>query len=904
VTKILSWNDIWERLDKDEQHQAVVTFIAWLQAPPSDEKQKYFDPLIRSLSKRIHFRVQSVQKMSAGQLAVAFKQHAYHIFDNDDWRALFTEYYMNNKCTLMCRFLDLCDIEHDERGGIDTEFEPPVNIDEITDILINEYGLEEVTTYYAVLSLHDPESWAYIIPALQGLISQQAQVDLKPQVSIELQPEEEDSPAHEMSEDFTQLDRVLIDQILATVAEEERGLTNSELVDLVETVHALDTSRKRSYFHLGFMDALLPEREPDFNRPEFNDDRRGWYLAGLLTGAARRRDSDFIHMLLKENNKYFKNSINRKGGSGATIMRSIYPFLIDEGLYAEAMVLLRGQAEVADIGSLEVSLDKATRLLQAGDTVRSSSLLSQLVEVLGRIPIDPDYRKHIEAKINRRRGQVMQMQGNFDAAKRLFDGLLDEHGAHNARLFADMGMVAGGFRQLSEVLVPNTIDRRQVMHDALMEGKLFFEEASEKYGSNAQNAQYALAVLYYLKCMNPEDTDGCTDSLRTKALDHINNALTGMTSSESLGVYEELGIIGRARFIQAVLLMGSLEPSQTRKAMAAWREIHKEAGMLPAWDVQSLIESAEMIDSEYAMEIGESIWSHRQSDALDIINSSNLITESDSLRSELLMLAMNDSGMGEETWSRWTLLIPALLKKKDVTNAEKGLDRLEDLAINGRHTEKMLEWLESPEHYEPAWSQEEMLRARFRLLRRLGRDMNAFEQLRELFFLLRDQRPEEANQVRMLFKDYGGDKNLYDDLILQNIDQDNSKDLPNVIDRLKSGERVSVLLIGGNEMQARYDEDIVQSLKNEWPGIEVKFEHTGWSSNWGREVNKLKILASQCQAVVLMTMMRTMLGRTMRSALNDPPRPWIPCTGTGKKAIKDSIRKAAIIGLQQSEKGA
>ncbi|HEC05775.1 MAG TPA: hypothetical protein ENJ12_02915 [Thiolapillus brandeum] len=63
-------------------------------------------------------------------------------------------------------------------------------------------------------------------------------------------------------------------------------------------------------------------------------------------------------------------------------------------------------------------------------------------------------------------------------------------------------------------------------------------------------------------------------------------------------------------------------------------------------------------------------------------------------------------------------------------------------------------------------------------------------------------------------------------------------------------------------------------------------------------MDRLKREAARSDAVVLMSMMRTMLGRNLREALYDPPRPWVPCTGTGRKALEDSIHAAARIAAQ------
>jgi hypothetical protein len=79
------------------------------------------------------------------------------------------------------------------------------------------------------------------------------------------------------------------------------------------------------------------------------------------------------------------------------------------------------------------------------------------------------------------------------------------------------------------------------------------------------------------------------------------------------------------------------------------------------------------------------------------------------------------------------------------------------------------------------------------------------------------------------------------------------------------------------------------------PGLHITFRHTGWSSNWGRQLDGLRKDANASDAVVLMTMMRTTLGRKLRAGLS---KPWLTCAATGRAGILNSIREAARIGLQ------
>ena len=81
--------------------------------------------------------------------------------------------------------------------------------------------------------------------------------------------------------------------------------------------------------------------------------------------------------------------------------------------------------------------------------------------------------------------------------------------------------------------------------------------------------------------------------------------------------------------------------------------------------------------------------------------------------------------------------------------------------------------------------------------------------------------------------------------------------------------------------------------------MRLVFEHTGWSSNWGRDVPRLLKAAGESDAVVLMPMMRTMLGRTLREKIDCP---WIACTSTGKGGMLSSVRCAAMVAVEQKLK--
>lgn len=103
----------------------------------------------------------------------------------------------------------------------------------------------------------------------------------------------------------------------------------------------------------------------------------------------------------------------------------------------------------------------------------------------------------------------------------------------------------------------------------------------------------------------------------------------------------------------------------------------------------------------------------------------------------------------------------------------------------------------------------------------------------------------------------------------------------------------SVLFIGGNESQARYQSELQAIFAKSDPNLSTTFELLGWSSNWGREIDRLKTMIRQADAVVLMSFMRTQCGRTLRRTIGEAGKAWIPCTGHGRASIEMAIRRAA-----------
>lgn len=109
----------------------------------------------------------------------------------------------------------------------------------------------------------------------------------------------------------------------------------------------------------------------------------------------------------------------------------------------------------------------------------------------------------------------------------------------------------------------------------------------------------------------------------------------------------------------------------------------------------------------------------------------------------------------------------------------------------------------------------------------------------------------------------------------------------------------SVLFIGGNETQKRYEADLRAGFEKRDPELAIVFEPLGWTSNWGREIDRLKASIHRADAIVLMTFLRTQCGRTLRRLAGEAEKPWIPCTGHGRASLEAAIRRAAQVARRR-----
>lgn len=690
---------------------------------------------------------------------------------------------------------------------------------------------------------------------------------------------------------FTKIDRVVMEQVIATSSHAEAALDEEEIDDLVQTLIALNPRRKRSYFVLGYADVLIAGRTLDFGRAEFDDERRSWYLAGVLLGLARQHRTDELTALLQSQAETFRHAATTL--PGLALARALLPELVRSGRIGGAALLVSSQLRAGKIELGQIALDQAVRLLRGNAVSDAMALIRPLWEEFGpeRQGEDAEWVR-FRRRLARRVAQGLQALGDFPEAETLLAQIAESGSEEErARVWADRGLVAGRFRSVFELSLPSTHEERRMSVAALKAGESCFLQALELMPGRIVSPLHALGLLNYLEWRLGEENDA---TKREAAIGWLQGAVTEMRMTDTAPSYERSGLLGQALFMLTVLLLHRFTAPDLNAAAELWRQITADAGKFPEDDLRLLLEVADMTTDAYATSFAESIWNHRRQDALALVLPPGRLERSSTLRGELTRFAADPTTPRQTQRRIWMALIPVLLRLNEREQAEQALDALEDIAEGDQGLHEVMQFLSTSTNYEPAWTEQDALWSLVRLARKAGDDDAAARYLRTLFYRVRDTDVDVAREIVELMSSWQLDAALRTKLQavlpVASVVEERSE----TEGRLRRGEAVRVVFVGGNETQARYDERVRASLVREFPGIQVTFRHTGWSSNWGQMLPGLVKECNEADAVVLMTMMRTMLGCRLRAELR---RPWVSCAARGEMGLQRSIVKAASVAL-------
>ena len=891
----LTWSDLFKNLTYVDQYVAVNSF---LKVHVFDNMNHRMTPLfIKDFARAIRCRTMELRKMTLETQTDKLLVSIHSFFGQKYWLLLFFNFYNTQRADLLGEFIELFSIPEDDPTYF-LKTDRVIDVEELTagaEKLRENYSFVDVRHFYYVFYLTRSTLFKNALKAIEKLQKKEPE-----DISPELKSDDNDTKLSPpiIHDNFNILDSLILNQIQAMVRGEEGCFEMSEIQDLIETVVSLNTGRLRSYYLLGYLDGVDKKRLYQFDRSEVRGHRRAWYIAGLLVAKTEIKDHTELCALLDEYPAYFSEAVSETIGVNEFIANNCLDYLFEINRFREAMEILEGVMTGNIFILAERSYNRAVYYLRTNQIDLAIPILHLLIKKLPELDCEQEKIDLLLKNVYRRLGQCFQIQKKFDEATAVYQKLLSEIPDDIApKLYADLGLIAGGYPNLDVLCLSEDSAVRISTRESLSQGEEYFKKAIAISQDYAINANYCLGLRDYLYWADVEPSA----AMRDKALTHVGQALIGIQESTEYEAYKEIGILGQTRFMKIVLSMDVLASHDSNNLLAAWELISNDSAKFPVRDLKKLLVGAELINPKVAAEIADRIWQTRNFvDAWSIIDSSlpALLQHSTSLDNELRKEALSPDNPRAQRIEIWMHLIPTFIKLKKSTLAIEGLDTLEELVEESESAGTFLEWLGNSVNYDPIWTKNDADWARLRIARKLGKEGEFAHLLDEMFYRNRDQNPIVAEQIAHLFSDWNIDAKRALALIETLATQSNKKVKPEAEKRLRDGEKVKVVFVGGNEIQSQYDESITNVITKKWPGCSITFKHTGWSSNWGRDVDALAAKCNEYDAVVIMYMMRTLLGKTLRNKLT---KPWIPCNRTGRDGMLDSIQHAILIGLQQRD---
>jgi len=914
----VGWVAVWNRLPPDTRREAAEA--VWTADPPADDDVEHVGAALR-------IRPVAVRKASRAQ-RLQWTDLAARRSDEIARRALLG-LHLGPRLPMVNAFLDATGVPHGPDGsiGVSAPAPPTATIRDALDRLRPTHGAPAIDLMLDCMQLLGAPTWARLhearetppappepradAPAADPAappptaaeptettgtaepVAATAPAPAAPAAAAEPSADPAVAPAPDGprvpsdrdaaadARDFTTLDAVVLRAVVEATTSGE-ALEAIRVRDLVEEVVQLRPDRHRSYFHLGFLDALQGKPvDPQF--PETNPVRRGWYLSGAVHALVRRADAAAVAKLYDDHRDDVAGLMSGAHPDGPRAAPLVFDALRRVGRGPEAVGAL-GPACVAlvEIGFLGELLAEAVQRLRTQRPEEAAPLLD-LIDIGLRGAADRGLDvDSMHADVRRRRAHVLRRRGDLEGARTLLERLLERAGEdHVARIHADLGLVTCRYRELADVALPSAERDLPTVAAALRPGRAHFEASAREARRAGGHGDYGLGVLAL--------AEGRTDD----AVPHLERAAAAM--AEAPDVYRPLGLLPRAEAYLALALAESLEPGSAARAAALLASaLASSPREVPGYVVRRVLVGLGTTAPERAVELVERFPDRIRGAELDALRGDGLMRDSPALRAALLARARDPRRPRDQRWADAEALVAAARGASDAACGQQALDLLEELADDRASAERLVARLEDRAFYDPFWDEEEAGWARVRLFELVGRTTSAAQALVALGHRLvttssPDRARHEGPAILERIRGYGAP---CPDPSLERRIESLTASLPATPPGDVRGARARILFVGGNETQARYDDAVRRELAERLPYVSVDFQHTGWSSNWGRQMDALAQRVGDADAVVIMRFVRTLLGATLRRTCSEKGKRWVACTGHGRDSIVRAIEEA------------
>ena len=917
----LTASGLWKALRPDERALAAQYYL-------EDAKQRDRKAIIEMVALTRRARPETVRKWTDAKLAGGMK--AAFSLKAELASALLEQLHLAGRRAMLGRFMDLLGTGSGD-GLPDSADEIAADQGEVHDAadkLAAEHGERHVVVYFLVLALRRVVgvehlwSWMWmrgngrpaagvhdraVGPAVaegadpaeataeadeNGVQAAQngveaASSDTKPGVaSPSRDGADEGLAAARGPASLTALDRVLRQTILDAAQGVEGSLSAEEVDAAVSEFVSLNGQRPISYYHAGFRDTLFG-RAPSTEWPALGRDGSRCYWAGAIRGWAR---AEAWPQIVRE---YDGGGVVRELGDGtdfasAEALEPTVRALADEGRTAELARFVRVPALADRLGLYEFLLNAAVRRLGAEDAAQARPVLDLLVDAADAVAgagTSAEAGVFLEAR--RRQAQcLMQLKEHHGATVALRQLLERKPDAKTlALVHADLGLLAGGFSALWEVRLPAAEDDLDAVVEKLSLGEDYFKESVRENADWACGSWYCLGVHSLGRAAR--SGSGYQD-----AADHFMRARSAFMNRRE----RYARIMSRTDLYFGIASIGSLSQAGLARGPEVMVESMKAGAVLPPYLVGPVVEAMGFADQASQRVVYDAIVEAGDDATLDYAaGSESVLKQCPAAVRALLARGRRESRTARQSAADLRAALVGCIANGDREDAAETLSDLEAMAQRRIGAEEFAELLADPSRYEPAWSREDAAIALAHCHEAAGRFLEATDVLRDYFYQQASRGTEasldEAEGVLRKIEEFGIDPSIYKDM------QDRYDAL---VAASGAGEaeadgaeraEVKVLVVGGNEVQARAEAQVRAKLHRTHPHVRVEFIHTGWGSNWQKPLEEFHRKLPVFDAVVIMRFMRTELGKRIRKACSN--HPWRSCWGPGQMAQVTAVIKAA-----------
>ena len=701
------------------------------------------------------------------------------------------------------------------------------------------------------------------------------------------------SPAedgHARHASFTTLDRILTRAVEDARQGVIGALDEDGIDDAVEEFLQLNGSRHRSCFHVGYRDALFGQ-ELQGQQHSHNASRVRWNWAGVMQGWARSESWGRIAKAYDENPAVRQLGDGEDPASSAAV-EHIVRALRQEGRRAELPSFVKERAIVrsrSPIRFCQLLLDIGTDSLRAGDAAEARVVLELLLRAAGEVPESGTPRHaSLILQARRRRAHCLRQLGEHFAARDLLLDLLERDPAPDVRamVHADLGLLEGHFTLLADVRLADEAKDIADIAERLVKGEEHFRAAVERKVPYSAHGCYCLGVLALAR----EEYGPAGDFLE-QARAHFRSRPKNYPAA----------VIAQADLYLGIARAHS-ESAEKLSSASTLIVAGLEAGAsFPRNLLASTVEVLGLgIDASLA-EVAARMLAVGDDTTLDVLAGSDALNSWPPLADALLERAGRANRPAERAAADHRGALRGYLHSGEREKAEKVLDELEVLAATGAGVEDFIALLGEPERYEPVWSREDAAVSRVRCYESRGEYEDAVNELRRLFHQYMTGTKdgdasalEDAAGVLDVIRGYGLDRAYCEDLerryhAIAATAGDGEAETP-------AGQRVRVLVVGGNETQARAAGRVRDEVAARDECVEITFVHPGWSSNWVKFTEKLERVMGEHHALVIMRFIRTHFGRWIRKECGERNVPWRFCWSGGRGGIAEAVLDAASAG--------